>query len=1248
LGTGFLTGKIYKSVKGRPQTPIAVQTDDQAAEQLTPVPVPPVASVPETSPPTQKAPERPDQSLVPTDSVRATAAAILPGFEELKTKYEEAALSGNPRKMADFIRTYLADRIIDESGLSGFVPHWTVYVKDVFDLELGEGLHRGNSPRPFQALLDELPHKEREEHWLVDRRMKFKPGETIVRVVRDGAARIADQYAVAGVGVHGPTGAPRDHVAIDSGGRIVEAADYGAPSKDGVYLPGMLRILLPNQLTSGITTSPKESLRRMLADLKSLREFQERGEGTEVYGGLFSWNTYLPNGTRRITEYAGRLMVPTLDNSQTTFGGLAALAGALWDAKPGTLEREVRDLALEIIDHQDYRKFIDNRGNLIEEYVFGKGPSYKSGHHLLSTEWAIGDLYAYLTKIMSQQAWENLNHESFVWESPDGPLDMLQFYIWSAHEAWILQYFAPQIAKSELYPLYLNFAYLHARHASDNGMPGFAATEYIQPGVYVPAGPNPKGLIVLDHPANLRVTLATSYGTSLVSLIHPPLLEWLEYLYKQPGVMTRMGPVTGFDRATGGSRVFTADSSFSTLNSMGSLGAFLDGQPDIVNRGILRFLKEKYGLSEADVIEAFNLHARLILADISRNPTRLAIFKKYDLGPNSRRFLTIRPSQIPSPPVRGDYSVEKAKAKQLPGDNVNLMTFFPRTGWFVGRANEPQLRGDEFKAAYFIRPNDDQYAFVGAALDQPFPISVAGAKNGKPQGFRSVSLWVPVDLKAYWEIEIKNGGQEIAQRVRVDTRDQGQLSADGKWKRLVYPFHPNVSEGAEPQDFNTIAFSVPDPKYNPNPAQGVIHFRSLQFHTGDSREIEKANSPGPAEASSSAVPLQRAILPTPPKSVTSQEPRRQTPGRVSSTPSPTTPKPVAGGQSASYESLKKQYEQAALSGDPKQLMAFVRTIADISFEPAGFASSFTVNPKSGAVKKPRPFKELLQALEKARWATLKDTVPRSELRATEMTDNTGPLMQIAEHYTGFLVLERVRRESPAMFEQIVRALAASRHWIPDEQSASALELPLRVQEFLASPAGQAIQAIFTEDHSGDAPELLIRTDEIRDVSTLGTNLLYAMTHPNSRYVVLTRNQEEAGRILRAVNAYTHETLGMEMTGNFEVLVIKGSAAKTVRELISTTQVKVSRESNTELRVAVVGGEDSEPLLQAVGIMKNTLRLLSGKEIIPDETMLLAPVLLNELTYQMTLQPQNIDAYASGRLSVLVQQMKAFAAILHAA
>ena len=72
-----------------------------------------------------------------------------------------------------------------------------------------------------------------------------------------------------------------------------------------------------------------------------------------------------------------------------------------------------------------------------------------------------------------------------------------------------------------------------------------------------------------------------------------------------------------------------------------------------------------------------------------------------------------------------------------------------------------------------------------------------------------------------------------------------------------------------------------------------------------------------------------------------------------------------------------------------------------------------------------------------------------------------------------------------------------------------------------------------------------------------------------------------------------------------------------------------------INAAVVGERKSKSLLEEIGVMKNTLRLLSSAQLDINETALLAALLLDELVFQWTLQVHSADDFSAGHIASVI-------------
>jgi hypothetical protein len=90
--------------------------------------------------------------------------------------------------------------------------------------------------------------------------------------------------------------------------------------------------------------------------------------------------------------------------------------------------------------------------------------------------------------------------------------------------------------------------------------------------------------------------------------------------------------------------------------------------------------------------------------------------------------------------------------------------------------------------------------------------------------------------------------------VACDPQDEGQLSADRKWKRLVMPFTNEQMERTvkEEQYFNKIDMMVEKPGGMAT-LKGTIHVKGLQLHVATAEEVGKRVVVAPPGKSAPAI-----------------------------------------------------------------------------------------------------------------------------------------------------------------------------------------------------------------------------------------------------------------------------------------------------------------------------------------------------------------------------------------------------------
>ncbi len=650
------------------------------------------------------------------------------------------------------------------------------------------------------------------------------------------------------VGVDSSSGQPFDHVMVDprSGAPVAPAGRYSAPSKLGAYLPFLIKVSQQNPLLSDIGMTQQEADKLLLQALGSLRKFQKDGAlRGEIYAGLFPWFEIYGDGTLGIAPYAGRRMIPVLDNGQLSMA-LAAVAGAFWDRTDAD-GRHIRQLAAEILDNQHYEQMVDPvSGQLFDEYDLERKQGVKkAGHASLWTEWSMAQYWAYLNGHISEQAWLNLPNDTFHYSvNTNGPLiNMPQGYIFSMHETgWPLLYMP--FMKSDLAPLLYNYLFLHADHAHDLGLAGFVGTEYGPPpeGKYLQAGidlaTEGKGSVLGPIDTDRLVSV---YATALATPIYRKVgLEWTAHLLNQPGVVKKYGPVTSFTNEAGASVMHTADTTFV------SAAALAGGVQD----DVALYFKRRYGRTDDDLIKPLNAHARAILNRLGQ-----------------RQFHTVASMPLPGDDERAVREISAQGETQSPPD-ISISQRMVASDRHGHQVRPPASHADlvrnpeemwvlhegEVAAEYKINTAAARpYAWLGTTID---PIRIGHA--------RYLSLWVPANLDERWEIELKHTDLHLFESVVIHTTQPHLVieeSADRTWRHIAFELHPPIA-AAKSLAMNYFAVSVRNPEETKRPAEGLIHFKGMQLH----QFKPEAKAAGPAEVQPAAenanlVPIDGRKLP---------------------------------------------------------------------------------------------------------------------------------------------------------------------------------------------------------------------------------------------------------------------------------------------------------------------------------------------------------------------------------------------------
>jgi hypothetical protein len=125
--------------------------------------------------------------------------------------------------------------------------------------------------------------------------------------------------------------------------------------------------------------------------------------------------------------------------------------------------------------------------------------------------------------------------------------------------------------------------------------------------------------------------------------------------------------------------------------------------------------------------------------------------------------------------------------------------------------------------------------------------------DGSLKKYESISLWVNVDVfnGGKFIVRLESNAVTIA-IVECYPNAEGQLSADGKWKRLVMSFANERIETTikEQEYFNKIDMLVEKPKGTVT-LEGTIHVKGVQLHVATADEVRRrvVNTPPGKSAS---------------------------------------------------------------------------------------------------------------------------------------------------------------------------------------------------------------------------------------------------------------------------------------------------------------------------------------------------------------------------------------------------------------
>lgn len=500
---------------------------------------------------------------------------------------------------------------------------------------------------------------------------------------------------------------------------------------------------------------------------------------------------------------------------------------------------------------------------------------------------------------ITTKAWTSLYSGTVTWESPLGPLDIPKLHTWTLHEIWIIQYLRPLIVKSKQAQFYYNLIYYLTYMQRANNNAGGLSTEYGHTG-YNDAGPT----LLHAEGNVADPDQSVPFASVFEGLVYPPAMAWADYLFDERWANSRKdgtgrtikkyGPVTSLRRGNvkpelgaGPSQFHTWDNSGGTANGLAEwfLMTHCDGTGKYtsLSEGYVRAKARKWNVSceeaEAAIIKAFDEVVDVIeerwqadpekLSDSVRGPEdsresyraqlteRNKIRAKYNLPESEKgQIMAVDPSRILLPPEELDFRIyERPWPNSLVADDLNVADYLNRKerhhesltdshksfddSWRADERSQWLLKDGEIIASYYIKENKTR-ALLATYLDPDVPLAVK-LSDGSVKKYQSISLWVNVDgFKGGKFIVRINSNSLTIGIVACNPQDDGQLSADRKWKRMVMPFNNERMERSitEEQYFNKIDMMVEKPRRTGS-LRGTIHVKGVQLHVATSGEVSK-------------------------------------------------------------------------------------------------------------------------------------------------------------------------------------------------------------------------------------------------------------------------------------------------------------------------------------------------------------------------------------------------------------------------
>lgn len=642
------------------------------------------------------------------------------------------------------------------------------------------------------------------------------------QVILTALQGIAD-YSMPGIGVDKKTYLPYDHLRIDDKtGLTLGCGTYSAASKLAAYTVFLLkcyeaegyysRIKLPytfeetGYLKSNYSveaTNKTIALLRLKRLFKTISDYMEN-DTAPYLGGMLPWLGISRDG--KVTR--DKDLVPLLDNGLLTWSYAAILGGLEENNDP--LVKEVRDQTKKLLDRQNYELFIDHDKKLFFGEINALTGRGNPGYMLkrIWTEDMLSIMWGLFTSSMPEEEkeaiWNNSLCPVIKWKMLNGKtIHAPQGYVTSNHEViWTLMYVP--LAGTDLKDLFYNTQYLQADFALRKKLPGFQSVGYNPIGSYmkmgIPDGAEFPGYV---QECNDAITFATAVG---IYVDKERGGEWLASLIQGHGLMTRYGPLESVG-LPGKADILSADSQYLVASAI-SGG---------VQKEVEKYLKgNKVKGSDESYYEFMKRFFNIAYQRILKENSITSIRGSYQPLPRPRVAI-YKHETYRLPPQPAEFEILDNLAESgddRHGSNVHATTDknkrweIDKDGMLVGYAIDPKL------SKY------SRFAWWGTYMGKERPYLAA---------YTDISVIVPNDdSDQKIMMHLKREDCSLVQPISINTRIQGRVSEDGKWKTYTFPLKHRKRFIQYPLTY--IAFSVDDPKKNSafNPT-GAVRIKSLKL-----------------------------------------------------------------------------------------------------------------------------------------------------------------------------------------------------------------------------------------------------------------------------------------------------------------------------------------------------------------------------------------------------------------------------------